>query len=372
MKCYKNIFSIDGLKKNIGSYIILFIILLLIISCIYFYCKGYKYIFNIINIIMTKKKYNNKSTNKSPINNNNMLVINNNNRIIKKKKIIKKDKFKKKKKKNQRNKLYFSNLITSNKSSSKIQLRNSKKIININENNKKATKNKKLNNIIYSDSEINTLSYEEAIIKDKRTFFQYYFSLIKTKHIIFFAFYPTKDYNSRTLKICLFFYSFAVFYFVNTLFFNDEAMHKIYEDEGIFNFIYFIPQMIYSSLISSIINTIIRTLSLSEGEIIKIKKEVNFKKAEKELPKIKKQLLTKFILFFLISFLFLNLFWYYISCFGAIYKNTQLYVLKDTLISFSISMIYPFIIYLFAGCIRIPLLKKPSIIYKLANLIQSC
>ena len=77
-------------------------------------------------------------------------------------------------------------------------------------------------------------------------------------------------------------------------------------------------------------------------------------------------------MFFLISILFLNLFWYYLSCFGAIYKNTQLYVLKDTLISFSISMIYPFFIYLFAGCIRIPILKNPSIIYKLAYLIQSC
>ena len=219
---------------------------------------------------------------------------------------------------------------------------------------------------------MNLLSYEEEIKKDKRTFSQYYFSLIKTKHLIFYAFYPTKDYNSKILKICLFFYSFALFYFVNSLFFNDDAMHKIYEDEGIFNFVYFIPKMIYSSLISSIINAIIRTLSLSEGEIIEIKREENFKKAEKSLAKIKKILITKFILFFLISILFLILFWYYLACFGAIYKNTQLYVLKDTLISFSISMIYPFIIYLFAGCIRIPILKNPEIIYKLAKLIQSC
>ena len=149
-------------------------------------------------------------------------------------------------------------------------------------------------------------------------------------------------------------------------------MHKIYEDEGIFNFVYFIPKMIYSSLISSIINAIIRTLSLSEGEIIEIKREENFKKAEKSLPKIKKILITKFILFFLISILFLILFWYYLACFGAIYKNTQLYVLKDTLISFSISMIYPFIIYLFAGCIRISILKKPALFYKFGKLIQSC
>ena len=66
-----------------------------------------------------------------------------------------------------------------------------------------------------------------------------------------------------------------------------------------------------SSLISSIINIIIRTLSSSEGEIIELKNKENFKEAEKSLPKIKKILIIKFILFFLISILFLILFWYY-------------------------------------------------------------
>ena len=55
--------------------------------------------------------------------------------------------------------------------------------------------------------------------------------------------------------------------------FNDLTMHKIYEDEGIFNFIYSIPQMIYSSVISTIINSIIRTLSLTANTLLKIKNE---------------------------------------------------------------------------------------------------
>ena len=42
--------------------------------------------------------------------------------------------------------------------------------------------NKKIN---YNDYELNNLSYEEALKLDKRTFFQYYFSLLKKKHLIF-------------------------------------------------------------------------------------------------------------------------------------------------------------------------------------------
>ena len=44
--------------------------------------------------------------------------------------------------------------------------------------------------------------------------------------------------------------------------------------------------------------------------------------------------------------------------FGVIYKNTQYHLLKDTLISFGLSMIYPFGIYLLPGIFRTPSLSK--------------
>ena len=52
------------------------------------------------------------------------------------------------------------------------------------------------------------------------------------------------------------------------------------------------------------------------------------------------------------------MFWYYLSCFGAVYKNTQMYLLKDTIISFILSFIYPFGINLLPGLLRIPALKS--------------
>ena len=150
-------------------------------------------------------------------------------------------------------------------------------------------------------------------------------------------------------------------------------MHKIYEDEGIFNFIYLIPPILYSTIISSIINIIIKTLSLSESNIVKIKKEKNLKKANELVPKVKKCLIIKFILFFIISFMFLGLFWYYISCFGAVYKNTQIHLLSDTLISFALSLVYPFIIYLFIALLRYLTLNKKekclNFCYKFSKII---
>ena len=52
----------------------------------------------------------------------------------------------------------------------------------------------KINN--NSDSELNELDYNSSIKIDKRTYFQYYLSLLRTKHLLVFSFLPSFDYNS--------------------------------------------------------------------------------------------------------------------------------------------------------------------------------
>ena len=44
--------------------------------------------------------------------------------------------------------------------------------------------------------------------------------------------------------------------------------------------------------------------------------------------------------------------------FCAIYVNTQFHLIKDTLISFGISLLYPFVIYLLPGIFRIRALSN--------------
>ena len=52
---------------------------------------------------------------------------------------------------------------------------------------------KKLNNLIYNDFELNALSYIEALKYDKRTYFNFYIYLLKTKNPFIFSFFPIKD-----------------------------------------------------------------------------------------------------------------------------------------------------------------------------------
>ena len=83
---------------------------------------------------------------------------------------------------------------------------------------------------------------------------------------------------------------------------------------------------------------------------------------------------VKFFLFFVIEFSLLLLFWYYLSCFCAVYKNTQIHLIKDTLISFGLSLVYPLLLYLIPGVFRIPALraKKANMecLYKFSKMLQ--
>ena len=163
-------------------------------------------------------------------------------------------------------------------------------------------------------------------------------------------------------------------YVVNALFFNDEAIHKIYENKGIFDWDTQIPISIYSFLISAILNFPLSLLGLSNDNIIAFKQNLKNIGIQKRSKKLIFCLKLKLILYFFISFIFLLIFWYYISMFGIIYKNTQYHLLKDTLISFIISMIEPFLIYLLPGFFRITSLsnpkKKRKFLYNFSKIFQ--
>ena len=380
--CHKNLFNKKGIINNIGCYTILVIIFFNFLTIFIFYRIQFPLIKNQIkDIVFGIIEYHKIKQNKNENNKNNKQTKN----ITSSKKLMKTKKKKKKKiEKNIAIINFNNNIIYRNKKNMNDINRNittniickngsiTKLYANPNQNvQDKIERVKKI--MEYIDEEINLLSYNLALQYDKRSFCQYYISLLKTKHNLIFAFCNNNDYNSKIIKIDLFFIGFAVYYTVNGLFYNDDTMHNIYKRKGKFNLEEHIPIIIYSFLISTILNIPLNLLALSNDAIINFKQntKINLDKKEKKLiDKLK----IRFILFFIISFLFLSFFWYYISMFGVIYKNTQLHLLKDTLISFGLSLLYPFGIFLLPGFFRIPSLSnrknKREYLYNLSKVVQ--
>ena len=389
MKCYETLFSKEGLLTNIGNYILLFIIFVHMISIVLFYKCGYYILENkmkkIISKIRKRSRLSNTKIKKNEVYDTKLTKTRNKkkkkssiyinpNPSKKVKKIIRNRKLTQEKTdKNYKLKLndnHINNISEKEHSQSIIYLRKlSSKSVKL----KSKTKNKEdINN--YNDFELNSLKYKVALEIDKRTYSQYYISLLKTKHPIIFSFCPIRDDNSFIIKICLFCLSFSIYYFFVTLFFNYKAIHEVYEQKGNYNISYFMSQIIYSFIISYIINAIIKFIFLSERNILELKNEKINRKLFDKQTKVQRCLIVKYIFYFIISFVFLIFFWYYLSSFCAVYQNSQVYVIKNTFISFIIGLIYPFFINLFPGIFRLYSLNnkrnKRECIYKFSQFLQ--
>ena len=235
----------------------------------------------------------------------------------------------------------------------------------------------KINELLETkDYELNSLDYEEALKLDHRTFYEYYITSLKCNHPIMFSFNPENDYNSKIIRLFLFFFAFTLDLTINTLFFNDNTMHKIYEDHGKYNFLFQIPSILYSTLISKILDSIVKIFALSQDNIIDLKKKEieNKESLDKNYNKVIRILQIKYIIFFVISFIILMFCWYYLICFCGIYVHTQKHLIKSSLIGFVTSLVYPFIFYLIIGMFRIASLRKEkpsgSYLYKFSTFLE--
>ena len=372
MKCTSTLFSKDGLLNNIANYILIVIIISYVILIILYFKVGYYLIDKDIKTLLSEKEKNAKNIN----------IFNINKKRHKKKSkvntdVIQGNPLRKKKRKNTIEKTNYSikNKKYNFQTISKIELKNTNILINLeNDNsnyirthkNKKTTRCLKLssNNFnfinfhIFYDSEMNYFPYKMALQFDKRRYLNYYISLLKTKHPLIFPFISKKDYNIVIIKISILLLSYVIYFGINTLFFNTLTIHKIYEDQGNYNLQYHINPIICSFFISHFICCIIKYISLSERNLLKIKYQITYEKANLMADEVRKCIFIKYICFYVLSLGFIIFFWYYLSSFCAVYQNSQLFLFINTIISCGISFLYPLFINIFPGIFRIISLER--------------
>ena len=97
---------------------------------------------------------------------------------------------------------------------------------------------------------------------------------------------------------------------LNVIFFSDDSMHKIFLNYGKYDFVQQIPQIIYTTIISKLIETFLCNLSLTDKYIYQIK---NFSKQNERdnAFKILRCIEFKLIIFYIFIFLFC-IFYYFL------------------------------------------------------------
>ena len=365
IKCYYLIASVDYITKNPGFYLLSLILLFLFIIIFIFIFKGYNSLSQRIDEAI-KMKFHPE------------LDVSNKNLIVLKIKIKHKNSSRIKKNKNKRSKstknmnrdmnkpktinirgnsVASNNNMMSNKNSDpKNQLTKVDSLGQLNEENDGNAYT------FENDYELNNISFQQAIKIDNREFCDLYRSLIKNKQLIMFSFFDFNSYNSPIIKKTIFFLSFIYHYGFNAFFFTDEILDTIFEEEGKYNPLVLVPLAVYSAMITTVfIKLLVDFLVLTEKQVLRIKNEETEEKANDEKKRLMKITIIKLFIFFSINIILLIFFWFYLTCFNAVYPNTQIFLVINTAISFVISNIIPLIYNLIPAFIRNDILTNKNI-----------
>ena len=226
-----------------------------------------------------------------------------------------------------------------------------------------------------TDYELNELEYVVALELDNRNFLNIYWYLLKREHIILFTFFNWNDFNLFSIKLSKLFLSICSDMAFNVFFFSDESMHDIYSSGGEHNWIGQFAQMVYSTIITQILQIFINYLTMTDIHYYQLKElrrtnNLNFKAALSVIECIK----YKIIVYFSFTFLLFLFFWYTASAFCAVYENTQGIYVTDSFTSFIMGLIYPFALYLAPTALRYLSLKAKEkknlkILYSLSDKI---
>ena len=311
-KCYKQVFSAKGQTFNIGSYILMGCFVGFIITIVLNCLKGKK---QMEDSFAPYKKDDN------------------NNKIINKPK---------------------DNEIAKNKENYDDFINNGIKVDNV------------LKDNILKDEELNNANFAEDF-QDDRTFMKMFWSFFKFKQIII---YTCVSNNMRILKISLFILFVSFYMSFTALFFNDKIMRTIYIYKGNTDAAIHVTNIVLSSICCLIMSFIARFFVLSERDIHQIL-QLKGDERNNKISSTMKALKIKSIIFFILSFIIIGVCWYYVSAFCAIFKNSQIRYLINTLIAFIICNLWPVVTTaITVGLRKLSLSKKSPCLYKVSQVVS--
>lgn len=201
----------------------------------------------------------------------------------------------------------------------------------------------------YLSIDVNDIDYDDAIILEKRTFFQYLWEKIKSSQFILDIILVKESLKPRPIKILLFLINIDLFFLINALFINEDYISEIYHstDQSYFSLIKrIINNLFYIYTIGGVFSYLINCFFYDENKIkhIFIREKNNNFNINKEIYLFIENIKSGYLSFFIISYIITIFSWYFISCFNNVYPNTKReWIISSIFIFLSIQIMYLFL-----------------------------
>ena len=225
----------------------------------------------------------------------------------------------------------------------------------------------------YESDELNELPFKKALKYDKRSFCKYYWNILNFSHIILNVFFRHNDYNLFAVKLGLLFMTIPINLTFNIFFYTNKSIKLSYVKsmDDITSFISNIANTIYSSILSTSLLIILKTICLTHNSVRVLRKFKDLQKAKQKSMCVLRCVKIRVAIYYILSLAFLGIFGFYVLCFCAVFENTQKDLVKSTLTSWLISLIYPLIICFITSIFRVLSFKfKNRILYLIKLMMQ--
>ena len=204
----------------------------------------------------------------------------------------------------------------------------------------------------FENEELDDLAYEDALEYDHRNICYFYFLMLKNNLLLISVFSNINVFEPFCIKLIGFFLNIACFFALNALLFDEEYISSRFESTEPTNFGYLIenefPRCVYASFAAIPITILINYLSNSRKRFETLmKKETDSKQFIIESRKILKNMKNRIITFFVVTLVLMGFFWYYVSTFCSVYRQTQVAWIEVTIITFLFCIvIYAFLYFI--------------------------
>ena len=243
---------------------------------------------------------------------------------------------------------------------------------------KSLNKNEKIENDLYLDY----INFNEAKIKDKRSFIYYYYHILFFNQLLLNLFSSSFNKVSNSfiplpIKIIRLLFLYMINLFINAILTNNNYLLKKYnyfndkyniknniinisnKEKISYSIKYGKTQITSSFFICLILLYIFGYLFNTRKKIAHLltngrKDEISekYENKDEKIKKIKSNMILKFKFFIIISFIIMIIIFFYLTNFCAVYYSTVIDIISQSIMSFILLQICPFIICLIVSILR--------------------
>ena len=229
----------------------------------------------------------------------------------------------------------------------------------------------------YLETSLDNLEFDDALVKDKRSFCKYFVENFKDKQAIANTFFSEDPIKTRIMKIILFIFDTSLNFVINALFITEEYISEIYHLDDNESFFEFVPRsisrLIKTTLVGEVIGYVSDFFFIEENKIkslFKREKENKFI-IKQEIINLIAELKKRYIGFIVLVFIIIIISFFYLLCFNFVYPYTQIEWIKTSVMVIIIRQILSCLIILFEACLRYLSFKiKSEKLYKFSKIFN--